>query len=215
MRFSQHDQLAIVPQWPSGSGRFLSHDVLKRATGARAIQAHNEKPRLMGSPGGACLGKEACRSWAAAPRDTKAMSREATMTGLPHRPGIYGLTNGLRRVMMGIRMNEPPPPSRADASISMVFRKSVVLEHVFLPRTYPGFVGFPSPRFRRVFGTGGCRRGRRPHGAQRHAHSARPIGRHGGGSDDVCSWGRTGSDHRITKPTRPKQTSRELIGLQS
>src|SRR3984957_9827214 len=48
-----------------------------------------EKPRLMGSPGGACLGKEACRSWAAALRDNNTMSNDRDVTWTPHRPGIF------------------------------------------------------------------------------------------------------------------------------
>jgi len=108
MRFGQHDQLAIVPQWPSGSGRFLSHDVLKRATGARAIQAHNEKPRLMGITRRGLSGKEVCRSWAATLRDSNAMSCDGTMTGLPHRPGIMNLPTGFLKSGEGIEGQRPP-----------------------------------------------------------------------------------------------------------
>jgi hypothetical protein len=49
----------------------------------------NEKPRLMGSPGGACLGKEACRSWAATLWDNNTMSNDRDVTWTPHRPGIF------------------------------------------------------------------------------------------------------------------------------
>ena len=55
------------------------------------------------------------------------------------------------------RLDYPPRRGFSSSPVLRLFRKPVVLEHQFFPRTCPRFAGFLSPCFRRVFGTGSFR----------------------------------------------------------